>query len=115
MSARLRARRCHFLTLKSDEFIGGRWNSGQLVPASVTATTWARNVTAGHPCTADSGGNVDTRMKRTRTLREVSRYPFHEYTHKDYKQATRNNSLPFTLLVDHLIPSGGVKLVSLST
>lgn len=30
---------------KSDDFIAGQWNSGQMVPASVAATTRAGNVT----------------------------------------------------------------------
>lgn len=41
---------------KSNDFIAGQWNSGQLVPASVTATTWAGNVQASHPAQLKMGG-----------------------------------------------------------
>lgn len=51
---------CHFLTLTGNEFIAGQWNSGQLVPAGVTVTTQARNVTAGHPAQLTSVGMCPT-------------------------------------------------------
>lgn len=40
----------------SDDFIAGQWNSGQMVPASVMATTQAGNVKASHPAQLKMGG-----------------------------------------------------------
>ena len=51
---------CRFLTLKGNEFIAGQWHSGQLEPATVTVTTRARNVTAGHPSQLTVGGMCPT-------------------------------------------------------
>lgn len=53
---------------KSDDFIAGQWNSGQMVPACVTATTQAGNVKASHPRTAENGGNVTHVHAHTRHI-----------------------------------------------
>ena len=102
---------CHFLTLKGKEFIAGQWYSGQLVPAGVTVTTRARNVTAGHPTQLTTGGMCPMCMhthEHADTLHEVSQHSFHMHAHIlwDYKHATRNNLLHSLLLADHLISFG---------
>lgn len=48
---------CHFLTLTANEFIAGRWHSGQLEPLAVTVTTQAGNVPAGRPTQLTAGGD----------------------------------------------------------
>lgn len=47
---------------KSDDFIAGQWNSGQMVPASLMATTQAGNVQASHPAQLKMGGMWPTYM-----------------------------------------------------
>lgn len=90
------------LRLKGNEFIAGQWYSGQLVPAGVTVTTRARNVTAGHPTQLTTGGMCPTRM-HTHTWKHTDIVHTRTRTHTlgDYKHATRNNLPHSTLLADH--------------